>query len=359
MAHDTPDPEAGATDTASGLVRPWYDIGDVAPSIPLQDEQGRGRPITRLAGAAGIFHVLSPRDETAEGGLAVVQAFAQSAERFEAIGAKPRIVRRASPVRNLAFGKKHNLGLEVLADEKGALAHNLHLGEGSVTVIFDRISRLAAVIPADGSAQAHVDAVLEAATGIAPPLDMQVGGPVQAPVMLVPDVLPPELRAHLIATYRAHNAPSGFMEKQGSDMVLKFDEDVKRRRDHVVATGSPLEQELRHVFQRRVIPEITRSTHCTLQGHEDFKIVRYSEEEQGFFKAHRDNTAPGSAGRKFAVTLNLNTGAYNGGHLVFPEYGNLGYLPRAGEAVVFSCALLHEARPVTRGERFALLTFLY
>ncbi len=359
MAHEEPDANAPA-DPASGLVRPWYDIGDVAPSIPLQDEQGRGRPITRLAGAAGVFHILAPADETSDGGLAVVESFARAAPRFEAIGTKPRIVRRASPVRNLAFGKKHDLGLEVLADEKGALAHNLNLGDRSVTVIFDRISRLAAVLPVAGdTSDAHVEKVLSAAASIAPPEDMRVGGPVQAPVMVVPDVIPPDLRAHLIAIYRANNAPSGFMEKQGAEMVLKFDEDVKRRRDHVVGSGSPLEQELRHIFQRRVIPEITRSTHCALQGHEDFKIVRYSEDEQGFFKAHRDNTAPGSAGRKFAVTLNLNTGDYDGGHLVFPEYGNLGYLPRAGEAVVFSCALLHEARPVTRGERFALLTFLY
>ena len=29
-----------------------------------------------------------------------------------------------------------------------------------------------------------------------------------------------------------------------------------------------------------------------------------------------------------------------------------------GAAVVFACSLLHEALPVTRGQRFALLSFL-
>ncbi|RYG88370.1 MAG: hypothetical protein EON58_20030, partial [Alphaproteobacteria bacterium] len=31
----------------------------------------------------------------------------------------------------------------------------------------------------------------------------------------------------------------------------------------------------------------------------------------------------------------------------------------SGGACVFSCSILHEATPVTRGERFAFLPFLY
>jgi predicted 2-oxoglutarate/Fe(II)-dependent dioxygenase YbiX len=43
---------------------------------------------------------------------------------------------------------------------------------------------------------------------------------------------------------------------------------------------------------------------------------------------------------------------------MFPEYGDYRYKPPAGAAVVFACSLLHEALPVTRGQRFALLSFL-
>ena len=43
---------------------------------------------------------------------------------------------------------------------------------------------------------------------------------------------------------------------------------------------------------------------------------------------------------------------------MFPEYGDYRYKPAAGAAVVFSCSLLHEALPVTRGQRFALLSFM-
>ena len=56
------------------------------------------------------------------------------------------------------------------------------------------------------------------------------------------------------------------------------------------------------------------------------------------------------------MSLNLNDD-YEGGELTFPEFGPTLYKPRAGMAAVFSCSLLHEALPVTRGRRFVLTTF--
>ena len=79
----------------------------------------------------------------------------------------------------------------------------------------------------------------------------------------------------------------------------------------------------------------------------------------GWFRPHRDNTTKGTAHRKFAVTINLNAEDYEGGELRFPEFGDRRYRPPTGGAVVFSCSLLHEALPVTRGERYAFLPFLY
>jgi predicted 2-oxoglutarate/Fe(II)-dependent dioxygenase YbiX len=58
------------------------------------------------------------------------------------------------------------------------------------------------------------------------------------------------------------------------------------------------------------------------------------------------------------VTINLNDG-FDGGELWFPEFGTRRYRPQLGGAVVFSCSLLHEATPVTRGLRYATLPFLY
>jgi predicted 2-oxoglutarate/Fe(II)-dependent dioxygenase YbiX len=86
---------------------------------------------------------------------------------------------------------------------------------------------------------------------------------------------------------------------------------------------------------------------------------RATAAEGGFFRAHRDNTTKGTAHRRFAVTINLNTGEYEGGVLRFPEFGRQTYEAPAGGAIVFSCSLLHEAKPVTRGVRYAFLPFLY
>jgi predicted 2-oxoglutarate/Fe(II)-dependent dioxygenase YbiX len=85
-------------------------------------------------------------------------------------------------------------------------------------------------------------------------------------------------------------------------------------------------------------------------------VLSYSAQGQHFFAAHRDNGAPTTADRAFAVSLNLNDD-YEGGELVFPEYAGVKVRPPAGAAAVFSCSVLHEALPVTRGRRFVLTTF--
>jgi predicted 2-oxoglutarate/Fe(II)-dependent dioxygenase YbiX len=45
--------------------------------------------------------------------------------------------------------------------------------------------------------------------------------------------------------------------------------------------------------------------------------------------------------------------------LRFPEFGSRLYAAPRGGAVVFSCSLLHEATPVTKGRRYMFLPFLY
>ena len=59
------------------------------------------------------------------------------------------------------------------------------------------------------------------------------------------------------------------------------------------------------------------------------------------------------------MTINLNAEEYDGGDLRFPEYVDHRYRAPTGGAVVFGCGVLHEALPVTRGTRYALLPFLF
>jgi predicted 2-oxoglutarate/Fe(II)-dependent dioxygenase YbiX len=91
---------------------------------------------------------------------------------------------------------------------------------------------------------------------------------------------------------------------------------------------------------------------------ERYIVSCYDSSSGGFFRPHRDNTTKGTAHRRFAVTINLNTEDYEGGDLRFPEFGSRLYRAPTGGAVVFSCSLLHEATPVTKGIRYAFLPFL-
>ena len=83
-------------------------------------------------------------------------------------------------------------------------------------------------------------------------------------------------------------------------------------------------------------------------------VLSYSAEGRHFFGAHRDNGAPTTADRAFAVSLNLNDD-FEGGELVFPEYAGVRVSPPAGGAAVFSCSVLHrgaagDARPAFRAD---------
>jgi predicted 2-oxoglutarate/Fe(II)-dependent dioxygenase YbiX len=91
---------------------------------------------------------------------------------------------------------------------------------------------------------------------------------------------------------------------------------------------------------------------------ERYIVSCYTAEDAGHFRPHRDNTTSGTAHRRFAVSVNLNSD-FDGGNLSFPEYGPRGYKVPTGGAVVFSCSLLHAVSPVTRGRRYAFLPFLY
>ena len=59
------------------------------------------------------------------------------------------------------------------------------------------------------------------------------------------------------------------------------------------------------------------------------------------------------------MSLFLNSEEYEGGDVRFPEYGPETYRAPTGGAVVFSCPMLHEVTPVTKGRRLVFLPFLY
>ena len=191
-----------------------------------------------------------------------------------------------------------------------------------------------------------------------PPPALAAGFPVQAPVLVLPQVFEPDLCRRLIAAYEQSGGQlSGFMREEDGKTVLKHDGGHKRRRDHDL-TDPVLIAATRARVQRRVAPEIKKAHQFEVTRMERHLVGCYTAEDGGHFRPHRDNTTKGTAHRRFAVSINLNSD-FEGGEVGFPEYGPQTFKPPPGGAVVFSCSLLHTVTPVTKGARYAFLPFLY
>jgi peroxiredoxin/predicted 2-oxoglutarate/Fe(II)-dependent dioxygenase YbiX len=224
------------------------------------------------------------------------------------------------------------------------------------SVLLDERARVVAVLPL-GEPERHLDQLMEALEAL-PPLD-GVSVASSAPILTVPRLFEPELCRALIRYYEElGGGESGFMQDIDGKTVGVFDYTHKRRRDQEI-----LDETLRKACMVRIadrlVPEIQKAYQFSATRIERYIVACYEAETGGHFRAHRDNTTRGTAHRKFAVSLVLNTGEFEGGGISFPEFGRRAYYPPAGGAVVFSCSLMHEVSPVTRGKRYAFLPFLY
>jgi predicted 2-oxoglutarate/Fe(II)-dependent dioxygenase YbiX len=224
--------------------------------------------------------------------------------------------------------------------------------ENPIWILLDPSMRLLLVAPISAA-----EALFERLRKL-PGVDGHAGTPLNAPVLIVPRVLEPEMCRRLIAFYEADGgAPSGVMREVDGRVVGVLD-DFKRRRDASISDAT-FRSELRMRIGRRLLPEIDKAFQFKATRIERYIVAHYDAVDGGYFRPHRDNTTPATAHRRFAVSINLNAEDYSGGDLRFPEFGTRTYRPPTGGAVVFSCSLLHEATAVTRGRRYAFLPFLY
>jgi peroxiredoxin/predicted 2-oxoglutarate/Fe(II)-dependent dioxygenase YbiX len=243
------------------------------------------------------------------------------------------------------------------------------LGDGPdvyrrMTIVLDeRLRTIATLLLDDNNVAQHAQQLWQILGNI-PPLRneaTETASPasVPAPILIVPRVFEPELCRELIAYYEQHGGmESGFMREVQGKTVEVHNPDHKKRRDQEIV-DEPLRKRAMFAVHDRVGPEIQKAFQFHASRIERHIVACYDANDGGHFRAHRDNTTKGTAHRRFAVSLNLNTGEYDGGRLRFPEFGRQTYEAPAGGAVVFSCSLLHEATRVTRGKRYAYLPFLY
>ncbi|RZU38170.1 peroxiredoxin [Fluviicoccus keumensis] len=226
------------------------------------------------------------------------------------------------------------------------------------TIVLNPLMQIAGIFPWTRPAT-HAAEVLAWCTRL-PPIPRNIVALPQAPVLRIPNVLSPEECRVLINRYRqTGGGPSGIMLTREGQTIGAFDNYFKRRRDINLEDHPDLLAPVNRRLEKRLLPYVERAFRFRPTRFERYLIACYDSGDHGGFLPHRDNNTPGTAHRRFAMSLHLNVGEYEGGDLHFPEFGRQAYRGATGEATVFSCALLHEVTPVTQGQRYVLLCFFY
>ena len=223
------------------------------------------------------------------------------------------------------------------------------------TLVLDPGLRVIALIPFQQDNSQHLRQVLDILKKLPPTIEMDLA----APVLILPNVLEPQLCRAMIDLYETHGGKDlGRMADVGGQTVRVFDDTQKKRLDYTIVEREML-LALEDRLRRRVFPQIKKAFQFNATQVERYIISCYDAQTGGYFRAHRDDQTRGTAHRRFAISMGLDASAYEGGDLRFPEYGYRTYRAPTGGAVVFSCTLMHEVRPVTRGKRYAFLPFVY
>lgn len=342
--------------TGTGL-----EAGDRAPNFTLVDDAGQAFLFYEFATGDPVV-LLAFGGETApekiETALSDLNRWWQQKPDVQIIALKTGDVRE-----NAELAERLDLLFPLLSDEDRKVGQALfgaaHGRSDTLSaLILDRnlrvIDRLAPETAQALTAALHEAEHTMAARAASPAMTAAM----TAPVLVIPDVLPQDLCRTLIDRFNSWDPkPSPMPSIVDGKITMQVDEARKSRLD--VLPGDPaVVERLTDLIARRVLPELQKAFWYRVTRFEQVKLVAYEENSGGHFGVHRDNTAPDTAHRRFALTLNLNTDAYEGGGLRFPEYGPTVYAPAPGAAIVFSGSHAHEVLPVTKGTRYALITFL-
>jgi peroxiredoxin/predicted 2-oxoglutarate/Fe(II)-dependent dioxygenase YbiX len=304
--------------------------------------------------AAGryVLLVFLPKDDTAAAGAAL-QALAANRSRCDDETLSAFVVVRDPAT---AASARDMRGLRWFLDLDGAVSRLYGAlsedgAESPMWLLLDPTLRVISRMQLSGA-----ETIFDQIARLGPPGE-HAGVPLHAPVLIAPRIFEPELCARLIALHEGDGGRfTGVMRDEGERTVAVMDE-LKKRRD-VLVEDAALQATLCDRLQRRLFPLIERAFSFGATRIERHVVSCYDAADGAVFHPHRDSTTFGTAHRKFACSINLNEG-FSGGDLRFPEFGPRTYRPPPGGAVVFSCALLHEATRVTEGRRYAFLPFFY
>jgi predicted 2-oxoglutarate/Fe(II)-dependent dioxygenase YbiX/peroxiredoxin len=346
--------EPKPSSVASQGFLPLFELapGDRFPNFVLPDQSGGARSFLERAKGNRLL-IVGDGDDS---GLQALQQAGLKDVDFD-------VLALVTEVPDAAQRRAEKLGLDfpLLSDSAGkireALRKMLGFGpRGSFIVLLDPNQRVTAALASLQTVDLVAWALDKARAMPRPNPGQQLGE--GAPVLIVPNVLTPEDCRALIERWERLGHDEGEVNSIVKGVATRrVHRAMKSRRDHYIEEESVL-KELVGVVGRRIAPELDKAFGFSRFRFDRFVVTCYDAERGDYFRRHRDNQSPTTADRRFALTLNLNTGDYEGGELLFPEYGMHRYDPPVGGAILFSCSLLHEALPVTKGRRFTLLNFL-
>lgn len=344
------------------------EIGHSRPPFALQDQDDRNAtPLDdEIVGdpVVIVFDCSAP-GQNAENSVDLLRAVAGLHARLGSIVAPIFVISRLAVAENAALAMTENIPFRLLSDVDGkvfALYGVESPGAQPASVVLDPNGRVV-LINEDIDTAEQIDRILACLQGLD---SRRPRGSLGAhpPVLVLPNAMDPDICTRLIERW---HEPVPLYEGDGKQSIgINVEKgDVKVRND---AYGNvtqydlrdpELSQELDNRVLRRVVPEIEKAFGYSPQRREDYRIACYDVAEGGSLPAHRDNPTEQTRHRRFTVSINLNNASFEGGELVFREWSDHLYDIEEGMAVAWSCSLLHEVMPITKGRRFILGTHLF
>ena len=341
-------------------------VGDIALGFELRDQDGRRINLDDdfLSGKPLLLVFLNqPNGDRAKQAL---QALGRSAQQLAnqdvrclVVSASSNAKQNHQAIRDAGFS-----GL-ILGDSTGAIfaSYGLHKGHGEAIriVVLSRYRQICGWYDTPADTQQTLEKCMALLRDGEITQAATQWQPEHAPVLSVPNVLSKEECAELIRSVESGGPftvrPPRAGEISGDYKMPVYEHDRQDRVDHVIKEPGTLQFLDQRIFSR-VTPMIKKAFAYDVTRREDLHIARYSGERGGNLMGHRDNVSAATAYRRFALSLNLNDD-YEGGEVMFKEFGSVGYKSDTGTALVFSSALLHEVLETTHGVRYTLISHFF
>ena len=149
-----------------------------------------------------------------------------------------------------------------------------------------------------------------------------------------------------------------FMDKEKFSygrVGVRIDKNKKRRNDRFLKRDECCE--IDKYFFDNGISEIKKNFDINIKYREQWKIGHYCEEEKGFYNPHSD-TQGGMEHRVLSIVVCLSSSENYDGGIFNLIQENEKFKFNLGDAIIFDSKLLHGVEPVTKGNRYVLISFL-